>query len=100
MYEGNDPKHKARIVQEFLLYDCRNILQSPSQSPDLNPIENLWDKLNHKIRKTSINSKDELNKRLKEEWQRIDGDYLKKIIFNIPTRLKHVLRQKGYPPKN
>jgi len=38
-YQDNDPKHKSRIMQEYLLYNCPKILHSPSQSPDLNPIE-------------------------------------------------------------
>jgi len=53
-YQDNDPKHKSRIVQEHLLYNCPKILHPP-QSPDLNPIENLWNlfvtwNLSHNIR--------------------------------------------------
>ena len=44
-HQDNDPKHKARIVQEFLLYNCSKVLETFPQSPDLNPIENLRDKL-------------------------------------------------------
>ena len=50
-YQDNDPKHKARIVQEFLFYNCFKLLESPLQSPDLNPIENLWDELNYNPQK-------------------------------------------------
>ena len=59
-YQDNDPKHKARFVQEFLYYTCANVLQPSPQSPDLNPIENLWDKLDRQIRKITINSEKEL----------------------------------------
>ncbi|EGI65925.1 Transposable element Tcb2 transposase, partial [Acromyrmex echinatior] len=41
-YQDNDPKHKSRILQEYLLYNCPKVLHSSPQSPDLNPIENLW----------------------------------------------------------
>lgn len=40
-YQDNDPKHKSQIVQEYLLYSCPKVLHLPSQSLDLNPIENL-----------------------------------------------------------
>lgn len=42
-YQDNDPKHKSRIVQEYLLYNYPKVLHPLPQSPDLNPIENLWE---------------------------------------------------------
>lgn len=98
-YQDNDPKHKARIVQKFLLYNCPKVLHPPPQSPDLNPIENLWDELDRRIRLTPIHTKEELKKKLQEEWQQISPEYLRKIISNMPKRLKHVQNQKGYATK-
>lgn len=74
-------------------------MQPPPQSPDLNPIKNLWDYLDRRIRITPIKSKDELKLRLTEEWSRIPLEYLNEIISSMPTRLNHALKQKGNPTK-
>jgi hypothetical protein len=40
--QDNNTKHTARITREWLLYNARGLLETPSQSPDINPVENLW----------------------------------------------------------
>ncbi|GFT34060.1 transposable element Tc1 transposase [Trichonephila clavipes] len=55
--QDNDPKHTAHNVKLWLLYNIKNQLRSPPQSPDLNPIEHLWDLLERKIGQHNITSK-------------------------------------------
>lgn len=84
-YQDNDPKHKARKTREWLLYNCPKVLETPPQSPDLNPIENLWDYLDKKIRQSSISSKTQLKERLQEEWNKIPRLHEKFGFFNVAT---------------
>ncbi|KAJ4427325.1 hypothetical protein ANN_24945 [Periplaneta americana] len=78
-YQDNGPKHNSYIVQEYLLYKCPKVLHPPAQSPDLNPIEHLWEELDRRVRSRPISSKEELKARLQEEWKKIPINITKKI---------------------
>lgn len=95
----NDPKHTARSVKIWLEGNVSNVLEWPPQSPDINPIENLWDYLDRQIRQTPINNLNELKTALQEEWDKIPVKITQELVESIPRRLAAVRIAKGYPTK-
>ncbi|KAG2471120.1 TCB1 transposase, partial [Polypterus senegalus] len=92
--QNNDPKHTAKIMKEWLHNNSVTILEWPSQSPDLNPIEHLWRDLKMAVHQRLPSNLTELERICKEEWQRIPKSRCEK-----PRRLMAVLAQKGASTK-
>jgi len=69
----------------------------PSNSPDLNPIENLWHILRSNIckRKPQPKSHKDLIVALQEEWEKLDIEKVNRLIESMPRRLEAVIKAKG-----
>lgn len=97
--QDNDPKHTARRVKEWLNENIPNVLGWPAQSPDLNPIEHLWEHLDRKIHEKTISNLKDLKSTIQTEWNNIPASVTKKLVESMPRRLQAVRKSKGNPTK-
>ena len=67
----------------------------PGNSPDLNPIENLWNIMKEGLKKKDIGSAPKLQAELKKLWVSLDQAMLRKLSDSMPRRLQMVLNAKG-----
>ena len=69
----NARPYTARVTVDFLANQNVTILPSPSKSPDLNPIEHVWDNLDRLVRsrQPAPQTLQELQQALEQEWGRI-----------------------------
>ncbi|XDV52100.1 hypothetical protein PO909_020865 [Leuciscus waleckii] len=95
----NDPKHTARITKEWLCKKHIKVLAWPSQSPDLNPIENLWRELKLRVSQRQPRNLTDLEKICVEEWAKIPPAVCANLVKNYRKRLTSVIANKGYCTK-
>lgn len=95
----NDPKHNSALVNDWLRNNGIQVLQWPFLSPDLNPIEHVWDVLEDRVKKHHPKNKTELALHLVEEWNKIDLSVFTKLVSSVPNRLHECIKMKGYPTR-
>lgn len=101
LQDDNAPVHRAKIVQSWKQQNHVESLEWPAQSPDINPIENVWMELKKAIgnRNPPPRTVSELEAAIEEEWQCMPVNVVKKLIESMPRRLSAVIRAKGFATK-
>uniref|UniRef100_A0A9J7Y1X0 Tc1-like transposase DDE domain-containing protein n=1 Tax=Cyprinus carpio carpio TaxID=630221 RepID=A0A9J7Y1X0_CYPCA len=80
-----DTKHTAKIMKEWLHNNSVTVLEWPSQSPGLNPIEHLWKDLKMAVHQRLPSNLRELERICKEKWQRIPKSSSPPYINQCPV---------------
>ncbi len=93
------PAHTAKGTKSWFNDHGVGVLDWPANSPDLNPIENLWSIVKRKMRDTRPNNADELKDTVKETWASIPPQQCHKLITSMPRRIEAVIKAKGAPTK-
>jgi hypothetical protein len=95
--EDNDPKHTSQLCKNYLKEKKIDRMPWPAQSPDLNPIENLWAILNRDAATRKPQTDAELFTALETSWNMLDQSILEKLVDSMPRRCKMVIASRGLP---
>jgi len=95
--QDNDSKHTSRLARRWFEGKGVKVLSWPSQSPDLNPMENLWHHLKQQLAAypTEACNVDSLWERVQTEWEKIPVDACVHLIESMPKRIAAVLKAQG-----
>jgi transposase len=95
--QDNDPKHTSKLAQTWLKDHGIQVMDWPAQSPDLNPIEHLWEHLKRQLNRHPDSPQGvwELWERVEAEWCEIKAEECQKLIESMPRRIEAVIKAKG-----
>ena len=89
------PAHKPKKIKEFILESARAILEHPSVSPDLNPIEKVWAWMKKKIEKWGPITKDELEYCIDSAWDLLNDEKINRFIDHMFTIMPKIIEKGG-----
>jgi transposase len=95
--QDNAPCHTANVVKVFMQENGIDVLPWPAQSPDMNPIENLWAIVKKRRQKKYglPKTKAELIEQIFDIWDNIEPELVGKLADSANKRVNKVLKLKG-----
>ena len=95
--DDNARPHRARVVRDFIETEAIDTLPWPAMSPDMNPIEHVWDFIGRKVNQRNPRCQNvrELEVALVEEWQRFPQYRLRRLVAGMRRRVEHLHRKRG-----
>jgi transposase len=96
LVQDNDPKHKSKTTTTLLDKLAPNRLTDwPANSPDFNPIEDVWSMLQSAIKYKKISNLTSLQKHLTKAWNDLDITVIQRSVNSLPARFKQCIERKG-----
>lgn len=93
--DDNASCHRAKKVKDFLQERSISSMTWPANSPDLNPIENLWWKLKKLVHQKAPHCKADLLNAIRQSWNEVDTEQCLSLVKSMPHRIQAVIKAQG-----
>ena len=93
--QDNAPAHSSRFTQRYLHQVFPSIIVWPPKSPDLSPIEQIWDYLKKKLAGRNFDTEDDLFEAIRTEWDRIPPEIIHNYYSSFKARCQACLSING-----
>ena len=101
--QDNDPKHTSKLMTgdkkkktPGWFKDMEiDLMEWPAQSPDLNPIEHLWEQLERQLGGRQFKKEADLMSALETEWEKISAECIVQLVDSMPSRCAAVIKAEG-----
>jgi hypothetical protein len=95
LQDDNVPCHRVRIVHDWKEDNGISCIQWPPQSPDLNPIENLWWDVKCALKNKLSRNMGELEANVVASWEAIPRERCSRLVRGMPNRIQAVIEVHG-----
>ena len=96
LFQDNDLKHTSRIATGFFEENGINWWKTPAESPDCNPIENVWHELKEYLRREAKpKTKQELIDGIQAFWRTVDIEKCTRYIRHLRRVIPRVIEVEG-----
>jgi hypothetical protein len=97
--EDNDPSHGTRSIdnapRRVKNASGLTLLTHPAQSPDLNPIESIWQIMKQRLRGGRWRNVEAFKRAIEREWRRVTISQIRNRISSMKARSSEVIEQEG-----
>jgi hypothetical protein len=90
--QDNARPHVVGVCQQFLQEEGIDAMDWPTRSPDLNPIEHIWDIMSRAIHQRHVAPQTEA---LVQVWEEIPQETIRHLIRSMPRRCREVKQARG-----
>lgn len=97
--QDNDPKHTSKTAKRWFEEKQISVMEWPPQSPDLNPLENLWADVKKGVSEQQPSNINDLWSTIQRCWSAIPLQRYQSLVNSMPRRCKAVISNKGYATK-
>uniref|UniRef100_A0A8R1HWJ1 DDE_3 domain-containing protein n=1 Tax=Caenorhabditis japonica TaxID=281687 RepID=A0A8R1HWJ1_CAEJA len=94
--QDNDPKHTSGHVANWFRRRRVDLLEWPSQSPDLNPIKHMWEELERRLNEVQASNANQKFVQLEAAWKSIP---MTVVQTNVPSHFRHFLKSRDIDEK-
>ncbi|KAK7098382.1 hypothetical protein V1264_002693 [Littorina saxatilis] len=95
--DDNARPRRSRAVVDYLQNNAVTTLPWPAMSPDLNPLEHVWDILGRRIQalQPPVQTLRELEAALHREWLQVTREQIRRLTGGMRRRVDAVIRARG-----
>ena len=93
----NARPHTAIVTRDFLTNNHINTLPWPALSPDLNPIEHLWDRIDRDVRNQIVQPRTphQLAQAVMNAWNQVPQMDIRRLVLSMRRRCTAVVAAQG-----